>query len=208
MNTERVPVNTGDVEWCGDNPGIYLKTDRDGDWSALAIFFRIMLSPHGRGQTMIVLDRPDDAVGYPDAKNICMSDNEPLTDYLLTNFLSRFPAFKDRQAVIGMTRLPLDNVVSEGDMKSVYREVATSGDVVLSMEWTGLGDPMAVEVSPQHSATGEHDMYSVFLEATGAQVSVNGAPLSGDVVDRQFFGKTMSTAFLAMSETWVRPSRQ
>ena len=31
-------------------------------------------------------------------------------------------------------------------------------------------------------------------------------PLEGAVVDRQFFGRTMSTAFLAFSETWVTPA--
>jgi hypothetical protein len=34
---------------------------------------------------------------------------------------------------------------------------------------------------------------------------INGAPLPGQIADRQFFGRTMSTAFLAFSETWVTP---
>jgi hypothetical protein len=36
-------------------------------------------------------------------------------------------------------------------------------------------------------------------------VSIKGTPLSGAVAERQFFGRTMSTAFLAFSETWVTP---
>ena len=61
----RIPVNPGRVGWAGENPGIYLKTDPAGDWSALGIFFRIVLSPHGRGHTMIVLDQPDTNSGFP-----------------------------------------------------------------------------------------------------------------------------------------------
>jgi hypothetical protein len=48
-------------------------------------------------------------------------------------------------------------------------------------------------------------MYSVFLEAKSAEVVVNGASLAGTVQERQFFGRRMSTAFLAFSETWVTP---
>jgi hypothetical protein len=35
---------------------------------------------------------------------------------------------------------------------------------------------------------------------------INGTALPGKVMDRQFFGQTMSTAFLALSETWVNPA--
>ena len=64
---------------------------------------------------------------------------------------------------------------------------------------------MAVEVTPENSATGKHDMYSLFFEARQAKIEVNGVRLSGNVSTRQFFGKTMSTAFLAFSETWAKP---
>ena len=49
-------------------------------------------------------------------------------------------------------------------------------------------------------------MYSVFLEARSASISLNGESLSGNVCERVFFGREMSTAFLAVSETWVLPS--
>ena len=47
--SSRIPVNPGQVEWSGDNPGIYLKRIADGPFTALALFFRVVLSPHGRG---------------------------------------------------------------------------------------------------------------------------------------------------------------
>jgi hypothetical protein len=65
---------------------------------------------------------------------------------------------------------------------------------------------MPVEVTQENSATQEHEMYSVFLEARAAEVTLNGTPLAGAVAKRQFFGRTMSTAFLAFSETWVTPA--
>ncbi len=206
MNT-RTPVNPGRVEWSGENPGIYLKHSQDGDWATLAIFFRVVLSPHGRGHTMIVLERPDEAAGHPQAANLCLTDNQRLSRYLVEEFMSRFPSFRDRAGLGAMTWLGLDTVVTGGDMKHHYSETACGGGVETAMTWKRLGEPFAVEVTPAQSATGAHDMYSVFFEAADAEVRVDGRRLGGKVVSRQFFGRTMSTAFLAVSETWVTPAR-
>ena len=206
--SERIPVNPGQVEWSGENPGIYLKNDPAGDWSALGVFFRVVFSPHGRGHTMIVLDQPDANTGFPESHNLCITDNRDLTQYLIEEFLSKFPSFSGKPALEGMTHLTLDKVFNDGDMKTIYREVVCSGDTEVEMKWQYLGEPFAVEVGPEDSATKQHDMYSVFLEAVDASISVNGRKFSGQVADRQFFGKTMSTAFLALSEIWVKPKTQ
>ena len=52
---ERTLVNPGVVAWAGDNPGIYLKETAEGDWTGLAVYFRIVYSPQGRGRAMVVL---------------------------------------------------------------------------------------------------------------------------------------------------------
>ena len=202
---ERIPVNPGRVEWSGDNPGIYLKESPEGDWTRLASFFRIALSPHGRGQAMVVLGAPDQAAGYPEAPNLCLADNRPLMDYLLDGFLSRFPTFRGRPGLEAMAILPLQSAETLGDFESAYSEVAKGAEVSLRMTWRRIGKPFAVEVAPDQCATGAHDMYSLFMEAGDAEIAINDVPLSGQVVSRPFFGTTMSTAFLAFSETWVAP---
>lgn len=90
-------------------------------------------------------------------------------------------------------------------MPNSYTEELSAGDLKVRMTWLDLQAPIAIEVGPDASATKEHDMYAVFLEANDAQICINGASLHGQVVNRQFFGQTMSTAFLALSETWVSP---
>lgn len=57
----RIPINPGRVDWSDENPGIYLKTDPAGDYTALALFFRVVLSPHGSGHAALVLSAPDEA---------------------------------------------------------------------------------------------------------------------------------------------------
>lgn len=202
----RTPVNRGRVDWTGDNPGIYLKTDEAGDWSALALSFKITLSPHGRGRAMLVLGAPDEAVGYPAAPNLCIAENDSLMRYLIEGYISKFPTFRGRAGLAAMPILPLDEAIQEGSYQSVQTETVKSGGTRLAMTWRGLGAPFAVEVSPEQSATGEHDMYSLFMEAGSAGIAVDNQPLPGQVVKRPFFGTQLSSGFLAFSETWVTPT--
>jgi hypothetical protein len=74
---KRIAHNPGRVEWSGENPGIYLKANStDSDYCTLALFFRVTLSPYGRGHAAIVLGAPDTAHGWPQVPNFIMTDNQ------------------------------------------------------------------------------------------------------------------------------------
>lgn len=45
----------GEVEWSGENPGISLKESPDGAFVSLASFFRVVLSPHGPGHALVLM---------------------------------------------------------------------------------------------------------------------------------------------------------
>ncbi len=202
----RTSVNPGIVEWSGENPGIYLKSDLGKDYSAVAVFFRVVLSPHGRGVGAIVLGEPASMVAYPDAPNMCLTDNRPLMKYLVANFVSKFPTFMGQRGLEGMSwHDVIDSNQDNRNMPHSYSEELVSDTVRLQLTWKGIKAPMAVEVGPDASATKLHDMYAVFAEAKDAAITINGSNLPGQVATRQFFGQTMSTAFLALSETWVTP---
>lgn len=206
LQRDRIPVNPGKVEWSGDNPGIYLKETDDGDWRRLSVYFNIVLSPYGRGKAIVVLNEPDQAIGL-DGGNVCITDNPDMTEYLLENFLRKFPTFKGRAGLQHMTMQTLKGSKTSGDAKpgGWYEETLWSHTTRLSMNWQKIGQPFAVEVSAEQSATGEHDMYSMFLEAGDGSISIDNKELIGKVVKRPFFGISMSSAFLAFSETWVTP---
>ena len=199
------PVNPGTVEWSGENPGIYLKDSEDGSWLALAVFFRVVTSPHGRGTGIVVLGAPDRAAGHPEAPNVCITDNQPLLRYLIANFVSKFASFRGSVALPKMTYLPLTGAQTEGDAKAYYAESMRASGLEITLRWEDLGSPFAVDVPVGMSATGAHQMYSVFIEARRASILINGKPAPGKVYPRDFLGRRMSTAFLAFSETWVNP---
>src|SRR2546429_8269974 len=60
-------VFAGNVEWSGENPGISLKETPDGPFVALASFFRVVLSPHGRGHALVLCNRRRDQIHPPGA---------------------------------------------------------------------------------------------------------------------------------------------
>jgi hypothetical protein len=190
----------GTVEWSGENPGISLKAAPDGPFVALASFFRVVLSPHGRGHALVLMQAPQDG----GAGNVCLHDNEKLARYLVSDFVSHFGAWKGLPGWKSMTYRPLDSVAASGDPASTYHETVKAGDLTVQLTWSGLGAPFCFALPPDKSATGKHSMPSLFVPCRDASITVNGKALAGKPAPREMAGHTMTTAMLAFSETWIR----
>lgn len=198
------PIHPGVVAWTGDNPGIYLKEQINGPWTGLATYFNIQFSPHGRGRGVLLLEEPDSEARYPAVCNVMISDNEALARYLLNQFFANFAAFRVSCATSTVAFLPLISARSEGDTRDSYRECLNAEGLEVVMHWSGLGEPYAVDMPAEKGPTGQHEMYSLFIDAEKACIEVNGKLLRGSVATRGFDGGVKSSAFLAFSETWVQ----
>jgi hypothetical protein len=198
------PIHPGTVDWTGENPGIYLKEREDGPWTGLMCFFRIVYSPHGMGHGIVVLDDPNAERGLPAARNFCITDNESLARFLVGEFFSNFASFRVSPGIKAVTYLPLIDVTRRGDTRTSYSEVVRSRDYEVVATWDELGQPYAVDMPPEKGPTKRHEMYSLFIDAQKASVTVNGTSLRGNVVTRDFADTKKSTAFLAFSESWMR----
>jgi hypothetical protein len=194
----------GTVEWSGENPGISLKERADGPFVALASFFRVVLSPHGRGHVLVLMQSPQEGSPPADRANYCFHDNENLARYLVGNFVANFGAFKGLAALGSLIYRRLDGVQAAGDPGSSYSETVKSADTTVRLDWTGLGKPFCFAFPPDKSATGRHYMPSLFVGCQNATIAVNGRVLPGQPVPREIAGHTISTAMLAFSETWIR----
>ncbi len=190
----------GTVEWSGENPGVSLKESPDGPFVALASFFRVVLSPHGRGHALVLMQAPQD----PKGANFCFHDNEKLARYLVSDFISHFGAWKGLPGLQGLTYRKLDSVAASGDPASTYSETVKAGDTTAVLTWSGLGTPFCFALPPDKSATGKHSMPSLFVPCMSATITVNGKTLSGKPAPREMAGHKFSTAMLAFSETWIR----
>lgn len=202
--TNESPILHGKVEWSGENPGIYLRDDNTAPWLTLAVFFRIVLSPHGPGHAVVVLEKPDVATGWPEIANLCITDNEPMMRYLHLDFLSNFAAFRKSKGLEAMTWLPMTAVMAGGDPRGEYRETATAEGVKVDLIWRQPYHIFAAKVPPTKGPTGKHTMLSCFVGTRDAEIHVNSRRLTGKVTERDFLDSRFSSAFLAFSETWIR----
>lgn len=197
-------VFPGRVEWSGENPGISLKESPDGPFTALASFFRVVLSPHGRGHALVLLRSPHEASPPADRSNLCLTDNEKLARWLIAEFVSHFGAYRNLPGLGSLTWRTLDEARSVGDPLSNYSEIVRAGDLTVELAWKGLGEPFCFAFPPERSATGRHHMPSLFVGCESATITVNGRALPGRPVPREIAGRTITTAMLAFSETWIR----
>jgi hypothetical protein len=197
-------VHPGEVDWSGENPGMYLKEKADGPFVTLVSFFRVVASPYGRGHALVLLEAPLLHRSLPEALNVCVTDNDPLARYLVSNFVTYFGAFKGTEALPYMDYIPLEGVAASGDTRASYMEWVKGPAVEVTLSWEDLGEPFMVNIPKEQSATGKHALHSLFVDARRVTATVNDRPLKGQPVPREFAGRQSSTAFLAYSETWIK----
>jgi hypothetical protein len=199
------PITPGTIDWTGENPGILLKNE-DGNFSAMALFFRIAWSPVGQGQVLLLYGAPNQTQGTAEAPNILLSDNEELSGYLLDNFVSRLAAFRDAPAFEGLIHLAAQSVKSDGNaMHNRYSETISGEGYSVQLVWEDLEHPRALELMPHQVGSGIHSMFSVLVPAQQGSIVVNGKSLPGKLGTRVQADVETTTAFLYFTETWIIP---
>jgi hypothetical protein len=199
-------VKTGKMEWTGDNPFIYLKKDPNGDFTSLSVYFRIASSDYGPGKAILVLDNPYQA--DPDnALRLLVTDNQELAEFLVQNFVRFFGLFRKAVALDHM-KVITDGVfttTNEFPSRVVEAVRSESEDLTIELHWNDLSQPaIPVDLAVHETQTQKHEMMAVFHAAQSAQVLVNGTPLEGQTIERDFNGSRAQSAALANSETWIR----
>ena len=199
------PITPGVVDWTGENPGILLKDD-DGNFSAMALFFRIAWSPVGQGQVLLLYGTPNAEQGSAEAPNIIITDNREVSDYLLENFIGKLAAFRDAPAFNGLTHVLAQSVQTDGDaMKDRYVETVSGEGYSVQLVWEQLEHPRALELMPHQVGSGIHSMFSVLVPAQAASLLVNGKALPGKLGTRVQADVETTSAFLYFTETWIIP---
>jgi hypothetical protein len=200
----RAPFNPNKVDWSGENPGMYLKEAPDGPFVTLVSFFRVVTSPHGKGHAAFMLLDPYGDGKNPEKPNVCLTDNEPLAAYVQKGFVSYFGAFKGAKGLSNLQVKPAWDFMASGDGRTSHTEWFRSAIGQVNLTWDKLSAPFMVELMKEQSATGAHEMFSLFLESSLATIAINGKPVAGKSVPRDWIGRKSTTAFLAFSETWIK----
>ena len=199
------PLNPGKVDWTGENPGILLKDGPDGPFTAMALFFRIVYSPAGRGQALLLFEDPTAERSLPDVRNVMMTDNEPLARYLMDTFIGKLAAFAEAPAFKALQYVPIDEVRSEGDARTRYEESVSGGGIDVRLMWEELGEAKALELPPSLTGVKDRELFTVLIESRKASIIVDGKALKGELGKRVQAGLETTTAFLYFAETWIWP---
>lgn len=187
-------IRPGEVAWSGDNSGIYLKHEADGQYVTRASYFRVTHSPHGIGNALVLLSGPT---------SVCLHDNEVLARWLVSEFARHFPQFESSPEMERLSFVTLENHLSEGDARSGCRERFRAPGYEIELRWAPAGEAFFVVLPAERSATGRHEMYSLFFDVRDARAYLDGQRLPGMVTERTLHGRRAPTSFLALSETWV-----
>lgn len=201
----RPTANPRPIDWAGENPGMYLKDTADGPYVSLVSFFRVVLSPHGRGHAAFILLDPDGDGADPARPNVCATDNEPLAEWLRDGFVRHFLAFRNTTGLDRTRVIPGWDFVAGGDGRTEHVEWFRTSLGQVQLAWKDWGAKYEVELTDGRAVTGKHEMFSTFVDVNRAEGFVNGRPIRGRPFPREFAGrKDSSTAFLAFAETWLR----
>ena len=189
------PVDPNQVRLTGENSFIRLSLQEGGAMTTRTSHWRVLLSPGGPGHVLFLKsDLIDDEVRI-------YSDNIAMVRWLQEEIESLlFPEFADQS-------LPVFDAVftKAGDARSFWTETVESDEDTIALTWYDFVEPFMLTV-PAGSAPGRpHGVYSCFLPARKAQITLNGDVADGVVSQEMRGDRASSSACVAWSETWVRP---
>jgi hypothetical protein len=154
----------------------------------------VLWSPGGAGHVLFLQSELTD-----NEVNI-YSDNIALARWLqeeIETFL--YPDFADLN-----TQVIEAEFAKKGDGVNFWTETVESDDDVIALTWHDFMEPYMLVV-PAGTNGRAHGVYSCFIPARKAQLTINGELASGVVTTDRRGDKDSSSACLAWSETWVRP---
>jgi hypothetical protein len=179
----------------GENSFIRLQLEEGGSQLTRVSHWRVLWSPGGPGHTLFLKsDVIDDEVKV-------YADNIALARWLQGEIESLlFPEFADQDLpVIGAA------FSKSGDGRSYWTEAVESDEDTILLTWYDFIEPFMLRVEAGSVPGRPHGVYSCFVPARRAQVTLNGVVAQGRPFPEMRGDKPSSTACLAWSETWVRP---
>ncbi|MCI0438283.1 MAG: hypothetical protein L0177_04025 [Chloroflexi bacterium] len=189
------PTDPNQVRVTGENSFIRLHEREGGPMTTRASHWRILLSPGGPGHVLFLKsDVTNNEVRI-------YSDNIAMTRWLQGEIESLlFPEFANQEIQV------IDAYFDKrGNHHDFWTEVVESDEDTVELTWYDFIEPFMLRVQAGSVPGRPHGVYSCFVPALRAQLTVNGVVARGKPLPEMRGDKKSSTACLAWSETWVRP---
>ena len=189
-------VDPHDVVMTGENSFVRLSNDGGGTLVDRVSHWRVLWSPAGAGHALFI-ESPLTGKGPR-----VYADNPSVARYLQRTIEALLHApFADES-------LPITDAKFErgGDSLSAVFERVLARDEKIVLSWWDLMAPFILTMPPG-AMNRPLGVYSTFLPARSAQLSVNGKASSAKVFPQERFGKASSSCVLAWSESWTKPGK-
>ena len=182
------------VQFTGENSFVRLRTEEGGPDTTSCAHWRGLISPAGPGHVLFVQsDATDDEIRV-------YSDNEGFARFIQVIEETLHPdSFADKSLPIISAEFS-----RSGEISSSYREIVTSTEGELVMEWSDIGEPYMLAVAPGNDLTGEWGVYSCLAPAGTSSLTVAGRAAAGQTYPDMMAGHESGLSCIAWSETWVR----
>lgn len=187
-------VDPHEVVMTGENSFIRLSADGGKTMTDRVSHWRVLWSPAGQGHAMFI-----ESALLEGGPRI-YADNFGVARYLQRHIETLLHAPFANEA------LPIVDAEFErtGDSLSAVEERITTDDTAIVLAWWDLMKPFILTMPPG-AMNRPLGVYSTFIPARAAQLSVNGEAARGKVFAQERFGKPSSSCCLAWSESWTRP---
>jgi hypothetical protein len=191
-------VDPHDVLMTGENSFIRLSHDGGKTIHERVSHWRVLWSPAGQGHALFI-----------ESSLLANERNSGLRVYAdnaaVARFLQRsieallYKEFADESLPV------IDALFTRtGNSLSTVEERVVSSDDEIILSWWDLVKPFILTMPPG-AMNRPLGVYSTFLPARSAQLSVNGEAASAAVFPMDRFGKPSSSCCLAWSESWTKP---
>jgi hypothetical protein len=187
-------VDPHDVVMTGENSFIRLSNDGGKTIDERVSHWRVLWSPAGQGHALFVessLTGRGPRV-YADNPGVARYLQRTIETLLWKDFANE-----------SLPVIPAEFSRS-GDALSTMHERVVTRDEDIVLAWWDLMKPFILTMPPG-AMNRPLGVYSTFIPARSAQLSVNGRAATAAVFPMERFGKPASSCCLAWSESWTKP---
>ena len=192
--TEPQVVDPHDPVMTGENSFVRLSDDGGKTIADRVSHWRVLWSPAGQGHALFI-ESPLTGKGPR-----LYSDNAGVARFLQRTIeVLLYKEFSNPELPIIEAKF-----LRGGNSLSTVEERVVSREDEILMTWWDLMPPFILTMPPG-SMGRPLGVYSTFLPAKSAQLSVNGKAATAKVFPQERGGRASSSCVLAWSETWTRP---
>jgi hypothetical protein len=187
-------VDPHDPVMTGENSFVRLSDDGGKTIAERVSHWRVLWSPAGQGHALFI-ESPLLGKGprlYADNAGVARFLQRTIETLLYKPFAEE-----------SMPIVEAKFIRSGNSLSTVEERVVSRNDEII-MAWWDLMDPFVLTMPPG-SMGRPLGVYSTFLPARSAQLSVNGIAATAKVFAQERGGRPSSSCVLAWSETWTRP---